>query len=419
MQKRTLLVIEDNEINKEFLVSSLVEKYHILSAENGQAGLEILNKREEEISAILLDIQMPVMNGFEFLEYVAQNTVFCKIPVVVTTVLDSEKDEKRCLDLGAVDFIVKPYDPTLVQLRVDNAVYLRECNGIISDLEMDTLTGFKTRKAYYNDIETMEQDEKKRNQSVGIVFADVNGLKEINDTLGHEAGDKLIASVAKKISAVFSGANRYRFGGDEFVILSFDESEEFFHKKLKELEEMWGEDYSAAVGSVWLEYARDLEKSVAIADKMMYMDKSRYYENRIQEHRRNTSVDTEEALNKIEMVAELLPGGFFVYQADGEERLITFNQELLKLYNCQNEEEFLKLTGNSFKGMVHPEDLDIVECDISNQIKQERDIDRVKYRIICKDGTVKRVLDYGRFVHTERYGNVYYVFMNDITEEDS
>ncbi len=203
------------------------------------------------------------------------------------------------------------------------------------------------------------------------------------------------------------------------MVLFFDESEECFHTKLKELEEMWGEDYSAAVGSVWLEYASDLEKSVAIADKMMYMDKSRYYENKIQENRRNTSVDTEEALNKIEMVAELLPGGFFVYQADGEERLITFNQELLKLYKCKNEEEFLKLTGNSFKGMVHPEDLDIVECDISNQIKQERDIDRVKYRIICKDGTVKRVLDYGRFVHTERYGNVYYVFMNDITEEDS
>lgn len=59
MQKRTLLVIEDNEINKEFLVSSLAEKYHILSAENGQAGLELLNKRAEEISAILLDIQIP------------------------------------------------------------------------------------------------------------------------------------------------------------------------------------------------------------------------------------------------------------------------------------------------------------------------------------------------------------------------
>ena len=73
-----------------------------------------------------------------------------------------------------------------------------------------------------------------------------------------------------------------------------------------------------------------------------------------------------------------------------------YNQELLKLYKCQNEKEFAELTGKSFRGMVHPDDLKIVECDISNQVQQEKDIDRVQYRIICKDGTVKKVLDYGR-----------------------
>lgn len=75
-------------------------------------------------------------------------------------------------------------------------------------------------------------------------------------------------------------------------------------------------------------------------------------------------------------------------------------------------------TGNSFKGMVHLDDLKIVESDISSQIKQEKDIDQVQYRIKCKDGTIKTVLDYGRFVHTEMYGNVYYVFMNDISKND-
>lgn len=80
-----------------------------------------------------------------------------------------------------------------------------------------------------------------------------------------------------------------------------------------------------------------------------------------------------------------------------------------------NKEEFIELTGNSFKGMVHPDDLKIVECDISSQITQEKDIDRVQYRIVCKDGTVKTVLDYGRFVHTEMYGDVYYVFIDDIS----
>ena len=89
----------------------------------------------------------------------------------------------------------------------------------------------------------------------------------------------------------------------------------------------------------------------------------------------------------------------------------------MKIFKCKNKEEFIELTGNSFKGMVHPDDLGNVEVDIIGQIKQEKDIDRVKYRIICKDGTVKTVLDYGRFVHTEMYGDVYYVFINDVTED--
>ena len=90
----------------------------------------------------------------------------------------------------------------------------------------------------------------------------------------------------------------------------------------------------------------------------------------------------------------------------------------MKIFKCQNQEEFIELTGNSFRGMVHPDDLKIVESDISSQIVQEKDIDRVQYRIRCKDGTIKTVLDYGRFVHTEKYGDVYYVFLNDVSIND-
>ncbi len=417
MEKKTILVIEDNDINKGLLVEILQNKYHILTAANGQEGLEVLKEQAQCISAILLDIQMPVMNGFEFLEYVGRDAVYCKIPVIVTTVLDSVEDEKKCLKLGAKDFIVKPYDSLIVQLRVENTIYLRECDGIISDLELDALTGFKNRKAYYNDIEAIDHDEEKREQPVGVIFADVNGLKEVNDSLGHEAGDELIASVAKTITAVFPDAKRYRYGGDEFVILSFDKSEEEFRDKLKKLDGLWEDANTAAVGSVWLKYSKDFDKGVAIADEVMYRDKGRYYEKQICARRIYTSIDTEKTLKRVEAVAEHLPGAFFIYHADNDEQLVTFNQELYKLYKCQNEAEFIELTGNSFKGMVHPDDLKLVECDIASQIKQEKDIDRVSYRIICKDGTVKKVMDYGRFVHTDIYGDVYYVFMNDITEE--
>ena len=416
MEKKTLLVIEDNEINRQTLVGILQDKYYVLTAVNGRDGLEILRKHGQCISAVLLDIQMPVMNGYEFLEYVGQDSVFCKIPVIVTTVLDSSDDEKRCLELGAVDFISKPYNALVVKLRVENTIFLRECSGIISELEMDALTGFKNRRAYHNEIMAIEQDSEKSAHSVGVIFADINGLKEVNDNSGHVAGDDLIASVARSLTSVFPEAKRYRIGGDEFIILSFDENEDDFNKKLDRLSELWNNEYSASVGAVWMEHARDLENGVADADKMMYMEKSRYYEDRMHIRRKSLNVVTQEDLEKVESVADLLPGGFFVYRADSSEELITFNKELLRLFKCNNEREFSELTGNSFKGMVHPDDLQVVEGDISSQIKQERDIDRVKYRIVCRDGTEKKVLDYGRFVHTDKYGDVYYVFLNDMTE---
>ena len=157
--KRTLLIIEDDEINCQILTEILEEKYSILTARDGQDGLAMLKRYGQHISAIMLDIQMPVMNGYEFLEMVGRDVVLCKIPVIVTTVLDSLQDEVRCLELGAADFIVKPYNPKLIMMRVDNIIRLRECDSLISELEMDALTGFKNRKAYYHDIEEIENDE--------------------------------------------------------------------------------------------------------------------------------------------------------------------------------------------------------------------------------------------------------------------
>lgn len=415
--KRTLLIIEDDEINCQILTGILEENYLVITAKNGQEGLALLKKYGQRISAIMLDIQMPVMDGYEFLERVGCDAVLCKIPVIVTTVLDSIQDEVRCLELGAADFIVKPYNPKLIMVRVENIIRLRECDCLISELEMDALTGFKNRKAYYQDIEKIENDEVKSGKHVGVAFADINGLKSTNDRSGHEAGDKLIASIAETIAEVFPHANKYRLGGDEFVVLSFEESEEAFREKIRQLESRWKGGCSAAIGSVWLDEARKLEQNVALADKEMYRDKSRYYENKMHDRRRTLNVNTEDILKRVEAVAEFLPGGFFIYRADEKEELITINTELLRLFECETEEEFREFTGNSFKGMVHPDDLKLVESDISDQIKKENDIDRVRYRILCKDGTEKYVIDYGRFVHTEMYGDVYYVFMNDIPQD--
>ena len=117
-------------------------------------------------------------------------------------------------------------------------------------------------------------------------------------------------------------------------------------------------------------------------------------------------------------VAEGLPGGFFSYHADGALELISFNTELMKMYGCSSAEEFREYVGNSFCGIVHPDDFSRVQRSIEKQITENNNIDYVEYRIKAKDGSIKYVKDYGRFVKTKNYGDIFYVFLNDITLEE-
>ena len=117
-------------------------------------------------------------------------------------------------------------------------------------------------------------------------------------------------------------------------------------------------------------------------------------------------------------VAEAVPGGFFSYHADGDLEIISFNKELMEMFDCKNAEEFREYTGNSFRGIVYPDDFDYVQKSIASQIKVDNDMDYVEYRIKTKKGTVKYLKDYGRFVKTKKYGDILYVFVNDVTEEE-
>ena len=119
----------------------------------------------------------------------------------------------------------------------------------------------------------------------------------------------------------------------------------------------------------------------------------------------------------IEQLTDGMPGGFFIYCAEGEEELLYFNTAMLRIYGCETREEFVELTGNTFRGMVHPEDLEEVEESIKDQVEKSiYDLDYVEYRIIRRDGSIRWVEDYGHFLYTEKYGNIFYVFIEDATE---
>lgn len=125
----------------------------------------------------------------------------------------------------------------------------------------------------------------------------------------------------------------------------------------------------------------------------------------------------EQTIPAIEQITDGMPGGFFIYHADGNEELIYANMAMVNIFGCDSLEEFRAYINNSFRGLVHPEDLEQVEKSIHSQIsKSSKGLDYVEYRVVRKDGVIRWIRDYGRFIHTSLYGDVFYVFVEDATE---
>lgn len=121
----------------------------------------------------------------------------------------------------------------------------------------------------------------------------------------------------------------------------------------------------------------------------------------------------------IEWIGEQIPGGFFIYRADAGMELLYVNSAVRIMYGCDTDEEFRELTGYTFKGMVHPEDYESINQSIKEQIHNHAtsNRDHVEYRIIRRDGSIRWVDDYGHFAQFPGYGDVFYVFISDITEQ--
>lgn len=122
-------------------------------------------------------------------------------------------------------------------------------------------------------------------------------------------------------------------------------------------------------------------------------------------------------LDTLRRMAESMPGGFFIYRAEGDEEILYLNDVMLDIFGCASEKEFRALTGGTFKGLVYPDDVKNVENSILQQVeKNDKRLDYVQYRIRRKDGEIRWVDDYGRLIRTEEGDDVYYVFIRDITE---
>ena len=125
-----------------------------------------------------------------------------------------------------------------------------------------------------------------------------------------------------------------------------------------------------------------------------------------------------QATHEIINFMDEMPGGFLIYRMGGTEEIIYANRATRQMFQCENIEEFREMTGNSFRGMVHPEDLQAVQESIHAQIREnQEDLDYVEYRIVRKDGSTCWVEDYGHYVPSETSRDIFYVFLSDATEK--
>ena len=141
----------------------------------------------------------------------------------------------------------------------------------------DSLTNLYNRNKF---MQLLEQGTKEKMQRVGAAYMDLNGLKEINDRKGHEAGDAFIKKATGVITEVF-GDSAYRLGGDEFAVVMMGTEQAEFLTKINEMQEkMQLQDISISVGTLWETECEDLEEMVKAADARMYETKKAHYRRR-------------------------------------------------------------------------------------------------------------------------------------------
>lgn len=218
MYKRTILIVDDKEINRKILARMLQDKYSILFAENGEEALDKMREYADSISAVLLDIVMPVINGYQVLEEMRQDEMLSKIPVIVSSQKDGDDDELKTLELGAQDFIAKPYKADLIIRRLSNIIKLRETAAMINKTQKDELTGLYNKQFFLEKVQELLSES--TSEKYDLLCFGIERFKLINDTNGIFYGDKVLKYMAEVIQEFSSEIGICgRFGADSFYTI--------------------------------------------------------------------------------------------------------------------------------------------------------------------------------------------------------
>lgn len=218
MLKANILIVDDSELSREILLSMLGEEYNLYEAGNGRVALEMLEERPEFYQLVLLDLNMPEIDGYGVLKVMKERGWLDELPVIIISAEIGEANK-----LGVVDFISKPFDREIVRTRIKNVL------AIYERYVTDSLTGGLNRKGFIRQVENLFRSGVDQTQ-YEILFFDIKNFKAINELIGIENGDRVLRQFYHKLAgADFEPLAAARIESDHFACLAKRKDDSYAH----------------------------------------------------------------------------------------------------------------------------------------------------------------------------------------------
>ncbi len=229
MAERTLLIVDDSPSVRQLVKDTVTDAglfSSVIEAKDGVEALKVFFGKK--VDFVITDVMMPKVDGYKFISAVKASESGKDVPVIMLSASRKEVlDKIKGLNIGASDYILKPFDQSELLARMNVFLKiqelqneLKEKNALLEKLSItDELTGLYNRRYFYDHINMQVALAKRYNYQIGCLLIDIDHFKNINDTYGHDVGDKTL----KGLAALMKGKMREgeilaRFGGEEFII---------------------------------------------------------------------------------------------------------------------------------------------------------------------------------------------------------